>query len=372
MTKLMRAAACLTLFLLIHSPNLLWAQEIDGQWRGYFDSKGDIVLYGANSTEYILELEIKGNSVTGISYSYFQGRKYYVICNLQGVYNKSNKSIKVTELRRIKGNTPPDFSDCFQTHYLTYVNEKNTEKLVGYWETAPGQRNGCGSGKTALTRRTLSNDLSSFNKNKPDKTPAAVKPAPKPANPSDQAKKTEDKGDRGAKTDKQGSNSNSGSSTSQGGTDAKNNPSGTGSNNGQKQGKASDKNVIKKTDNQDDISKYEKRNTDVIETIEIQHETFTVDLYDNGEIDGDIVSVFYNDQVLVSRQKLSTQPISLKLEISDSRKINELTMYAENLGDIPPNTALMVVTDGNKRYEARIASDLKKSGTIRFVHQSKK
>jgi hypothetical protein len=46
-------------------------------------------------------------------------------------------------------------------------------------------------------------------------------------------------------------------------------------------------------------------------------------------------------------------------------------MYAENLGEIPPNTALMVVNDGEKRYEVRISSDLKNSGTIHFVHNSK-
>jgi hypothetical protein len=46
-------------------------------------------------------------------------------------------------------------------------------------------------------------------------------------------------------------------------------------------------------------------------------------------------------------------------------------MYAENLGEIPPNTALMVVTDGDKRYEVRISSDYKKSGTIHFVHSEK-
>jgi hypothetical protein len=46
-------------------------------------------------------------------------------------------------------------------------------------------------------------------------------------------------------------------------------------------------------------------------------------------------------------------------------------MYADNLGSIPPNTALMVVTDGNNRYEVRISSDLEKSGVIRFIHKPK-
>jgi hypothetical protein len=74
---------------------------------------------------------------------------------------------------------------------------------------------------------------------------------------------------------------------------------------------------------------------------------------------------------LLSHKRLSDKALSLTLNVEDNRPINELVMYAENLGEIPPNTALMVVTDGGNRYEVRIASDLEKSGVIRFVHKPK-
>ena len=45
---------------------------------------------------------------------------------------------------------------------------------------------------------------------------------------------------------------------------------------------------------------------------------------------------------------------------------NELQMYAENLGSIPPNTALMVIYDGNKRYEVNIKSTEKTNGSVSF------
>ncbi|MBL0129845.1 MAG: hypothetical protein IPP43_00920 [Chitinophagaceae bacterium] len=41
-------------------------------------------------------------------------------------------------------------------------------------------------------------------------------------------------------------------------------------------------------------------------------------------------------------------------------------MFAENLGLIPPNTALMVMHDGKKRYEIRLSSSLEKNATIRI------
>ena len=118
--------------------------------------------------------------------------------------------------------------------------------------------------------------------------------------------------------------------------------------------------------------KYEKRNSDLIKTIEIDNASFTVKLYDNGEIDGDSISLFFNGKLLLSHKRLSNKPIELKLDVDSDMVINELIMYAENLGTIPPNTALMVVNDGDNRYEVRISSDLQKSGVIRFIHKPKK
>ena len=117
------------------------------------------------------------------------------------------------------------------------------------------------------------------------------------------------------------------------------------------------------------IISFEKRSKAVLKTIEIEQETFTVQVYDNGEIDGDTISVFYNGSLLASHIKLSDKPITFSLSLNKSNSSNELTMYAENLGEIPPNTALMIVTDGDKRYEVRISSDTQKNGTIAFTHK---
>ena len=44
-------------------------------------------------------------------------------------------------------------------------------------------------------------------------------------------------------------------------------------------------------------------------------------------------------------------------------------MVAENLGDIPPNTSLLVVRDGEKRYEERIISTEQKNVQINFLYK---
>ncbi len=112
---------------------------------------------------------------------------------------------------------------------------------------------------------------------------------------------------------------------------------------------------------------YARRSKNVLKTIEIpEGETFQLDFYDNGEIDGDTVSVFYNNKLLLSRQRLTDKRLTLKVQLDTTREENELVMYADNLGSIPPNTALMIATVNGKRYEVYITSTEKSSGTIRF------
>ena len=113
--------------------------------------------------------------------------------------------------------------------------------------------------------------------------------------------------------------------------------------------------------------RYEKRNNTVLKTIEVENESIKIDIYDNGEIGGDSISLFLNGKLLAGRKKLTTKPLSIRIPLEELEEENELVMYADNLGSIPPNTALMIVTDGTKRYEVRITSDLQKSGTIKFV-----
>jgi len=107
------------------------------------------------------------------------------------------------------------------------------------------------------------------------------------------------------------------------------------------------------------------RKVNVQQTIEITNPEFQVDIYDNGEIDGDSITVYFNGQVVIGKQKLTDKPISIKLKANPNRA-NELVMYANNLGSIPPNTALMKVTAGGKTYEIRLESDTDRSGAVVF------
>jgi N-acetylmuramoyl-L-alanine amidase len=110
---------------------------------------------------------------------------------------------------------------------------------------------------------------------------------------------------------------------------------------------------------------YENRATKETKVLQVKSNKVKVEIYDDGEIDNDIVSVSFNKTMIVEGKALTAKPHTLNLELQEG-KTNELVLYADNLGDIPPNTALMVITDGTSRYEVRLSADLKNNASIKF------
>ncbi|MBZ5856138.1 hypothetical protein [Flavihumibacter profundi] len=111
--------------------------------------------------------------------------------------------------------------------------------------------------------------------------------------------------------------------------------------------------------------KLEKRENELVTTLSLETPSVKIDLYDNAEIDNDTVTIFLNNKLLLYRQKLTDKPLTLKINAFPNTDY-ELVMYADNLGSIPPNTALMVVTAGKQRQEVRLSSSEKKNASVKF------
>jgi hypothetical protein len=107
------------------------------------------------------------------------------------------------------------------------------------------------------------------------------------------------------------------------------------------------------------------RQIENIRNVSFKSDSLVISLYDNGEIDGDTVSVVLNGNILIARQGLSTNAITKTIYPSQGYGDSlQLIMYAENLGSIPPNTGLLILQDGDDRYEIRFAGDLQKNSSI--------
>ncbi|MDP4217826.1 MAG: hypothetical protein Q8927_16610 [Bacteroidota bacterium] len=105
--------------------------------------------------------------------------------------------------------------------------------------------------------------------------------------------------------------------------------------------------------------------------LEVESDSVRVSFYDNGEIDGDSISVFVNQQLVLKHQMLESRALVLFLRLDSALETNEISMFAENLGKYPPNTALMVVTDGKHRYEVFMSSNYSSNATIRLRRKKK-
>lgn len=103
----------------------------------------------------------------------------------------------------------------------------------------------------------------------------------------------------------------------------------------------------------------------------IQHTTsYTSDtlhftLYDNGEVDGDSVSVFIDGVAILNKVRLSTDPVKISLPTSGKNEIR-IVMFAESLGSIPPNTGLLIVQDGKRKHEVRFSGNLSQNAVLVF------
>jgi hypothetical protein len=121
--------------------------------------------------------------------------------------------------------------------------------------------------------------------------------------------------------------------------------------------------------NKDSI-KLSSRTVDIVKSIETDADSVLIELYDDGLIDGDSVSVFNNNNVLLNRIGLSDKGIKQTIALPKTENGLLLTLFAENEGTIPPNTGVLVVKTGGLVYEIRFKSDNKKSAAVAIKRKS--
>ena len=346
----------LCLFSTLLCSNQLLGQEMKGQWIGSFNSAEE---QSGSKTDYILELETSGKKISGYSYTYFSmsGKRYYVICKLEGSFDKASKSLVVNEIETVKTNTPKDFKNCHQSHQLTYFKQKDKEVLMGKWKpTEVGSD--CGKGQTELERKLIVKIPTK--KNEEDKGKVSVKdeetdkpniPQHKSTSdhlnplPNKDHPKTHETPSKVTQNEKIGNKD-------MGKVETRPVP-------------RDEMNSSKKITNKE-REKLTERTRQFIKTIDVVGSSFKVEIYDNGQVDGDTVSIFLNEKLLVPAKKLTTSPIVLDIKVEEGVDIYDIIMYAESMGTIPPNTALMIVTTSSNRYEINITSTEQTSGAVRF------
>lgn len=104
----------------------------------------------------------------------------------------------------------------------------------------------------------------------------------------------------------------------------------------------------------------------IIELSKQELDSIRIDIYDNGTVDQDSVTVYLDDQLLVPPSFISTNPISRVIHIDPAKPFAKIRLVAVSLGSIPPCTALLLVKTRKKRYEVNLSSNFESNGVLEF------
>lgn len=111
---------------------------------------------------------------------------------------------------------------------------------------------------------------------------------------------------------------------------------------------------------------YPDRTLSLIKEIRIDADEVELRIFDNGVVDGDLITLTDNGQAIFSSALLSTTPLK-HLLTNKTTAIHEIGFVADNLGSIPPNTGLLVITANRQRWEINFSSDLTKTSYVRII-----
>lgn len=307
-----------------------FSQNIIGTWTGKFLTG----TYDLGQPKLVVEIyNFKDSLFTGITHLYYAGNQYEHY-KMVGRYLKKDSLLLFTEVTTIAVDLG-SYGNCKGTYLMKFTKRGNNLLLNGFWEASI---KGC----TTSSKVWLEKKPDEIKKEPvPIKEPAPLKKAAVVKKPAVKNKP--------APVTKPVKRTTTGVVTAPAAPVAKNIPA-----------KHYAPVIMPAT-----IS---KRETDVQSILEIdaaEKDSIKVDVYDNGEIDGDSVSVYEEQVQRIYKKRISTKPITFYVSLNKNvNPIVHLRLVAESLGTIPPCTALMIVTTKTKRYEVRLSSNFNKNATV--------
>jgi hypothetical protein len=381
MNRILKSILLTLPVLFFHIPTV-FAQSLTGIWRGnFFSDRGE---------QYKIEvqLENKGNTIGGVTYSYLT-TVFYGKATMTGNFNKGAKKVLFEEIKTVELRMSGMAVACIMKYNLVYTRSGKEEFLEGtytskYEKDSFGGKKGenCGDGRVYLRKVPTSDfPVEPFLKKKtnstsapvaPKKDTAVVKKTITPSNKPQVKPTTTPRNNTQPRTNPTTTRTTPKTTTDKPVTPIK-----------KSNIDSLNKTVPKSVDTEKETTKVQpkinipkpaaltSRKNELVNSFTVDEENIIVKLYDNGEIDGDTISVYLDNKLVLSKKRLTAAPLELKLKMDDVNNEHELVMVAENLGNIPPNTSLMIVDAGDNRFTARITSTFQKNAMVRFKYVKK-
>ena len=347
-----------TFFILLLVTITAFAQNVTGIWRGNFVQNS----FGFGEDKYRFEVQVAekpNHALQAVTYSY-KTTVFYGKAEATGIFTAKSKNFLLKELKLVDLKiTEPQSGACLMTCYLDYNKMGSLETLTGnYTSISIKDKSDCGSGRVYLERATTSDfykeefvtKREKELKKKTQAPPVAKKTPPTPPKPLAPKKVIV----------KPGAEDNL--------VSRKKNPTPETAHEPKKDEPVKVAPPVVKTFPKPEIMR--TRSNDLQKTLYTSAKEFKIELYDNGEIDGDRISVYHNNELIVSNKQLTNKPITFTIKADENTSVHEFVMVADNLGTIPPNTALMIVTAGDQRHEVFVTSTEQKNAVVRVEYKA--
>ncbi|MDB2656830.1 hypothetical protein N9Y60_02115 [Crocinitomicaceae bacterium] len=107
----------------------------------------------------------------------------------------------------------------------------------------------------------------------------------------------------------------------------------------------------------------EIRTSETQHRLEVRSETIKIEVWDNRQVDGDIISLKYNGTWILEDYRLRRKPHIIEIAVIPGQP-NFIEMYSEDVGSIPPTTTQINIDDGNAIQSISLRSTPEMNGVI--------
>jgi len=111
----------------------------------------------------------------------------------------------------------------------------------------------------------------------------------------------------------------------------------------------------------------ERKLIDSEKSYTVSEKEITIGLYDHRNIDKDRVTIYLNNEIIVEDFELKRKKKFFKATLKPGT--NSITLHAENLGKVAPNTAAIIIKNKSQELRAVLESDLGTSQYFTLVYK---
>lgn len=113
------------------------------------------------------------------------------------------------------------------------------------------------------------------------------------------------------------------------------------------------------------------RNTELSKPIiiSVKKNVVTLSVSDYLRADHDTVSLYYNRTPIAEKLHILKKAKKYVVRLDKLSGLNEVIMYANNLGEVPPNTSTLTIDDGIKKQTVIISSTLQTSAVLYLKYE---